>query len=721
MNQRILRQCGNDGLRVWTLARVDGKPNLIDGTFLEELEDALASIEKDPVAKGLLIRSSHPSVFLAGADLSQLSRKSSRDLDGLLSRGQDAFAHLARLSIPTVCAIEGACLGGGYEMALACDYRVLSDSAKAVIGLPETSLGLLPGWGGCFRLPRLVGLFRALTIVVSGKPFRPAKARKLKMVDEVVPGELVEPAAKEWLARGKRSPGEFFFTNLWPVARFLSWRASREVLARTRGNYPAPLAAIKVLRKATFAHFDEAMSLERRAFAGLAKTAAARNLVSYFFLRERAKKVDYSFKSKRLPEIRRVHVIGAGVMGGGIAQWVASRGIDVVLSDLSPDALSDGLRTVDRLLGKARARGILSAVDARAAMDRITPVSEAVPLREGDLVIEAIVERIGAKRSLFADLEKRSEYDVPFASNTSALSIDSMSVAMTDRGRLGGLHFFIRVHRMELVEVIRGPHTDPAVVESLLGFVRRIGKRAILCKDSPGFLVNRILVPYLVEAAELWVEGWPADKIDEAMLDFGMPMGPMRLIDEIGLDVAAHVSNELKFRLSHLGSPPDLLERMVDQGLWGRKSGNGFYFYKGNNRRNPVLNHELNSLRYKTKTLSKKEKKGKEEIIDRMILVMANEAARCLEEGVVDTPEDVDFGMIAGAGWAPFRGGPLRHADSQGLSQIVTRMERLSRKDGNRFRPCGLLLDLARHGECFYPSRRMISKSSSATTERTKS
>ena len=354
-------------------------------------------------------------------------------------------------------------------------------------------------------------------------------------------------------------------------------------------------------------------------------------------------------------------------------------------------------------------------------MPEASPVSEAVPLREGDLVIEAIVERIGAKRSLFADLEKRSEYDVPFASNTSALSIDSMSVAMTDRGRLGGLHFFNPVHRMELVEVIRGPHTDPAVVESLLGFVRRIGKRAILCKDSPGFLVNRILVPYLVEAAELWVEGWPADKIDKAMLDFGMPMGPMRLIDEIGLDVAAHVANELKFRLSHLGSPPDLLERMVDQGFLGRKSGAGFYFYKGKSSGKPDLNHELNSLRDRTMTSSKKEKKGNEEIIDRMILVMANEAARCLEEGAVEHPEDVDFGMIAGAGWAPFRGGPLRHADSHGLSQIVTRMERLSRKDGNRFRPCGLLLDLARHGECFYPSRRMISKSSPATTERTKS
>ncbi len=705
MNQRIRPEVEEDSLHVWTLERADGKPNLIDGIFLDELEDALATIEKDPQAKRLLIRSSHPSVFLAGADLSQLAEKKGRELDRLLTRGQDAFARLGRLPIPTACAINGACLGGGYEMALACDFRILSESPKAVVGLPETSLGLLPGWGGCYRLPRLVGLLRALTIVVSGRPFRPTKARKLGMVNEVVPRELVEPAAKDWLAKGKRSKRKFFLGNLRPVGWFVAWRARKKVLARTRGNYPAPLAAIKVLRKATFAPLDKAMALERHAFAGLAKTAAAKNLVRYFFLRERAKKIDFSGKAKSLPKIRRVHVIGAGVMGGGIAQWVATRGIEVVLSDLSTDALADGLSTVDGLLRKASSRGVLSRVEARAAMDRITPVSEQVPLREGDLVIEAIVERIGAKRSLFADLEQRGSEGVPFATNTSALSIDAMGVAMQNQGRLGGLHFFNPVHRMELVEVIRGAHTDPEIVRALLEFARRIGKRAILCKDSPGFLVNRILVPYLVEAASLWMAGYHVDEIDDAMLAFGMPMGPMRLMDEIGLDVAAHVANELEFRLPHLGSPPDLLDQMVDMNLHGRKTGAGFYVYKWKSSPKPTPNLGLESLRSGAKSLSARELSRKEDLIDRMTLVMMNEAARCLEEGVVDYPEDVDFGMVSGAGWAPFRGGPLRHADSQGLSQVLTRLERLRRKEGNRFRPCGLLLDLTRGGHCFYPSR----------------
>ena len=246
MNQRIRPEVEEDSLHVWTLERADGKPNLIDGIFLDELEDALATIEKDPQAKRLLIRSSHPSVFLAGADLSQLAEKKGRELDRLLTRGQDAFARLGRLPIPTACAINGACLGGGYEMALACDFRILSESPKAVVGLPETSLGLLPGWGGCYRLPRLVGLLRALTIVVSGRPFRPTKARKLGMVNEVVPRELVEPAAKDWLAKGKRSKRKFFLGNLRPVGWFVAWRARKKVLARTRGNYPAPWAAIKV-------------------------------------------------------------------------------------------------------------------------------------------------------------------------------------------------------------------------------------------------------------------------------------------------------------------------------------------------------------------------------------------------------------------------------------------------------------------------------------------
>ena len=702
MNERIRKNKAGDGATIWSLERPDGKPNLIDERFLDELEKALTHLEQNEKTTGLLIRSSHPKVFLAGADLSQLAEKSSRELEELLKRGQEAFSRLARLRIPTACAINGACLGGGYEMALACDFRVASETKHTVIGLPETSLGLLPGWGGCYRLPRLIGFARALTVIATGKPFRPAKAKKLEMVDEVVADELTEVAAKERLERGKKSAPRFFLTNLRPASWLVGWAAKRKVMAKTRGNYPAPPAAIKTITKATYLSEADAMNAERRAFSGLAKTATARNLVRYFFMRERAKKVNFRFKSKRLPETKRAHVVGAGVMGGGIAHWIASRGIKVVLSDLSVEALSKGLGTVEALLRKGRSRGITSRLEARDVMDRITPMSEPVGLREGDLVIEAIVERIGAKRSLFGELEKRSDGKVPFASNTSGLSIDSMSVAMRNRGRLGGLHFFNPVHRMELVEVIRGARTDPEVVQTLLAFVRRIGKRGILCKDSPGFLVNRILVPYLVEAAQLWMAGGRAEEIDAAMTNFGMPMGPMRLLDEIGLDVANHVAKELKFRLSHLGSPPDFLEKMVGEGLLGKKAGKGFYKYRmGKSNEKP--NGDLKDLLDEESKGSRNGKPGTDEATERMTLVMINEATRCIEEGVVDNPEDVDFGMISGAGWAPFRGGPLRHADSLGLCQVVTRMERLRRKEGNRFRPASLLLDLARNGQKFYP------------------
>jgi 3-hydroxyacyl-CoA dehydrogenase/enoyl-CoA hydratase/3-hydroxybutyryl-CoA epimerase len=698
MNKRIKEKTRDDGLITWTLTREDGKPNLIDEIFLGEMETLLAKLEKNESIKGLVIRSAHPGVFLAGADLSKLSKLKGNELESLLKRGQDAFARLSRLPFPTACAINGACLGGGYEFALACDRRILSACPKTLVGLPETSLGLLPGWGGCYRLPRLVGLLRALPIMAGGKPVRQGKARALGLVDEVVPPELTERVAIESLAMGRRKGNRFFLGNLRPISTLACHRALREVNARTRGQYPAPLVAIRVMSKSIHLSLEGAMKLEREAFAGLANSTTARNLVRYFFLRERARKIDFPTNAKTLPEIRRVHVVGAGKMGGGIAQWLASRGIKVALSDLSPDALALGLRTVDTLLGKARARGILTNVEAREAMDRITPVCEKIPLREGDLVIEAIVERIGAKRSLFAELDKRAPEGVPFATNTSSLPVDSMSVAMKNRGRLGGLHFFNPVHRMELIEVIRAERTDPAVTQALLDFVRRIGKRAVLCKDSPGFLVNRILVPYLVEAAILWENGHRTEEIDRAMLDFGMPMGPLRLLDEIGLDISAHVANELKFRLPRLGSPPKLLDQMVERKFLGRKAGSGFYLYGGKRGNKLKVNEEANDLRERRR----RSRLSKDKMVERMTLVMLNESARCLEEGVVENPEDVDFGMIAGTGWAPFRGGPLRYAESLGLGEVAEKMENLKHKEGDRFEPSNLLINLARHDETFY-------------------
>ena len=712
-NQRIQITNHSDRTVTWTLERPDGRTNVIDQLFLDEMSHALDELEGDKLVTALLIRSGHPKIFLAGADLTTLSKLGPEDLENLLHYGQDTFTRLSRLDLTTVCAINGPCLGGGYELALACDRRILSANPNAVVGLPETNLGLLPGWGGCYRLPRLIGLSRALPTLAGGRPVRPKKAAKLGMVDEITSEESLEQAAREALNTGKASP-RLHWDNLPIIRSLILFFGRRSILKITKGKYPAPIAALKVIKDGIGAGLRKATEKERDGFLQLSSSKTTANLLHFFFLRERAKKVPAPQGGTDLPTISRVHVIGAGKMGGGIAQWVAARGIPVVMSDLSPDALSLGLSTVCSLLTQASKRGILSSLSARQAMDRITPVCEPVPIREGDLVIEAIVERIGAKRTLLADLDSRAPVNVPIATNTSALSIDCMGVAMDNPSRLGGLHFFNPVHRMELVEVIHGEKTDPATIRSLLSFVNRIGKRAVLCKDSPGFLVNRILVPYLVEAAILWEEGNNPHSIDRAMTGFGMPMGPLRLLDEIGLDVAGHVAKELKFRLPRLAAPPPLLKEMNEQGILGRKSGSGFYLYSKNKRGKLHPNPELSRLCRRAS-----HKSSISEMSDRMNLVMLNEAARCLEEGVIDSPMDVDFGMIAGTGWAPFRGGPLRYADSVGARTIVDSLERLASGLDERFEPCEYLLDLARKNKTFYTEPpRSVSPLSSNIKER---
>ena len=452
------------------------------------------------------------------------------------------------------------------------------------------------------------------------------------------------------------------------------------------------------------------MKLERAAFVDLARTEAARNLMGIFFLQERAKKTKLSAEVAGVAEarpapVKKVAVVGAGLMGAGIAQWSAGRGLRVLLKDINAAALAKGMQSIGKIFADAAKRRVFTQADAQAGYDRVVPVAADVPMREVDLVIEAAVEKLDLKKKIFAGLEAQTPAGTVLATNTSALSIDQIADGLQEPGRVVGIHFFNPVHRMQLVEIVRGARTSAAALGTALGYVKGIAKLPVIVKDSPGFLVNRVLLPYLSEAMRLhFDEGYDVETLDRIMLDFGMPMGPLRLMDEVGLDVGNHVARDLSQRLP--GSmPPDgatsaTIARMIEKGWLGRKAGKGFYSYAGGKKDDAKLplNAEMPGV-FEPRVLGQADDAH---LRDRMVLVMVNEGARVLEEGVVDAPEDVDFGMIMGTGWAPFRGGPLRYADTRGLAEVARRLDELARSSGAHYRPCKRLRELAENGGTFY-------------------
>ncbi len=667
----IQLQIDSDRVATLTFDRPDSSANVFDLTTLNELDIHLSKLESESGLHGVILISAKDKIFIAGADLhSFVSSPDAEALAGVIELGHRVFTRLARLSVPTVAAIHGACLGGGCELALACDWRVVSDSKTTKIGLPETQLGILPAWGGSVRLPRLLGLPAALGLILTGKQLVGAQARKVGLVDTITHLEYLATTARDLLSRGKRPPAKTHLANL-PIARsIVAAKARRDVLVKTQGHYPAPLKALEVCTAALGLPLEEALALEKFAFIELIRTPECGRLLNLFFLQNRAKKLSVP-TGTALP-VRKVAVVGAGVMGAGIAQWTSARGLPVILRDVAPDALARGLRTIETVYREAANRRIFTPAESTAGMDRITPAHTPVPLGNVDLVVEAAVEKLDAKRAIFADLESRVRTDTVLATNTSALSIDSIAEKLAHPERVIGLHFFNPVHRMQLVEIVRGPRTSDDTLATTLAFAHRLGKLPVIVKDSPGFLVNRVLLPGLVEAVRLVAAGHSITAIDKALLDFGLPMGPLRLADEVGLDVALHVANDLATRLPHFPPPDPLLARLVESAQLGKKSGRGFYDHS---TRKPA-------------PLGITATAAPVDYVDRIILVQVNEAARCLAEQVVASPDDLDFAMILGTGWAPFRGGPLRYADSVGLPEVVRRLEALAATDGPHFKPC---------------------------------
>ncbi len=641
---------------------------------------------------------------------------------GFIEPGQQVFNRLADLKIPTVAAIHGASAGGGYEVALACDYRVASDAPATRIGLPETSLGLLPAWGGCTRLPRLIGAEKAAEVILKGKLYSAQEALKIGLVDEIAPPDQLLDRAREKLRAGKRKMEERSMVGS-------SRRDDRTPQARRpylgRPEIRRSQRAYEIINKTLSISPDESLRLELDGIVELGKTESTQNLIRNFFLAEKYKK-----GTSRTPPEKIVHaaVIGAGVMGSGIAQWLSSRGVTVILRDVAREQIDRGLANVEKIYGDAVKRGLMTEEKAKQGRARICGSTAPMELRDVQFVIEATSEKMEIKKEVFRELAMEAGPKTIVATNTSALPVSELAEVTVSPEHVIGLHFFNPVSRMKLVEVVIAKQTSDETRDRSLAFVRQIGKLPVIVRDSPGFLVNRVLFPYLLDAAELFESGVDAERIDRALVEWGMPMGPLRLIDEIGVDITIDIGNTLEKAYGQRDHVPTVLLWLRDQQMLGRKTGAGFYKYEGKAQ---TPNEALAQWRAcavaggadgRSAVSPRPEPASTppataEELTHRLIFLMVNEAARCVEEGVVDSPEDADYGMILGTGFAPFRGGPLRFAEHFGIKRTVEELERLARTE-KKFTPCEILKKHARDGTKFYEESELFVMSSEVETSR---
>ncbi|MEX0879304.1 MAG: 3-hydroxyacyl-CoA dehydrogenase NAD-binding domain-containing protein [Thermoanaerobaculia bacterium] len=698
-----------DGLAILTFDLPGEKVNKFSTAVVAELADVLVRLSREARIRGLLIRSGKPDIFIAGADVKEFLTVLPEQVREGVTRVQSLFEQLANLPYSTVAAINGACLGGGTELALACDYRLMSDSKKAQIGLPEVRLGIFPAWGGCTRLPRVVGLPAALDLILTGRSLDARRARKIGLVDEAVPAVILDDWSKRF-ARSKlggrkparrRHPGSIFGRILEaapPGRQFIFSKARKTVLEQTGGHYPAPLEALEVIEEGYGKPVAVGLEAEARHIGLVFGGEVQKNLLAIFFLTEEVKKeTGVDDPAVKPSEVARMGVLGAGVMGGGIAQLAADKGLPARMKDIEPKALAHGYAAAAAVWREAVQKRRLTPREMTRKMDLISGTLDYSGFRRCDVTIEAVVEKLAVKRAVLQEWEAAVPRSAIFASNTSTLPITEIAVGAVEPGRVAGMHFFNPVHRMPLVEVIRGSRTSDETVATIFALAKTLGKTPVVVQDAPGFLVNRILAPYLSEAVRLVIEGCRIEDVDAAMTRFGMPVGPLALLDDVGLDVAAKAGEVLEKafpeRLKMGGE-----EALAAAGRLGRKNGKGFYEYEGGKRLRPAR-EAYAALRVKAKERSPL---PPEVIESRLVLPMINEAAFCLEDGIVREPGKLDLAMIFGTGFPPFRGGLLRHADSLGLDRVFTRLDDLSERLGPRFAPAERIRDLANRRRGFY-------------------
>lgn len=694
-----------DGV-AWLLFDAPGKRvNTLSYRLLDWFDGQLTALAGQPL-RGLVMRSAKPDTFIAGADIDELERLSDRTaVRELLRRGHELAGRLAALPFPSVAAIHGACLGGGLELALCCDWRVASEHEKTQLGQPEVQLGLIPGFGGTQRLPRLIGVPAALDLILTGRQVPASRARRLGVVDETCHPAILDRVAVALLARGKRrSPRASAKPELGsrvadllartPLGHKLVFdKARAETLKKTEGHYPAPLRAIDVVEKGLRLPLGEALQVEADAFVELVVGETAKSLIGIFFMKNRVegKAAELAKAARPVP---RVGVLGAGLMGAGITQGIAHRGTPVVMKDKDLASLARGMKYCADREAELVARRRQTDVERKEAVARIHPTLEYEPFRHLDFVVEAVFEEVGVKQQVIREVEAAAPDSLIFASNTSTIPIGELAHASRRPGQVVGMHFFSPVHKMPLVEVIRHPGTDPAVVATTVALGRAMGKTVIVVGDGPGFFTSRVLGTFLNEAIWCLLEGATIEEVDGALKGWGWPAGGLSLLDEVGLDVAYHAGQVMLERLGDRLDPPVAFQKMIDDGRKGRKAGRGFYRYDGKDKEPDPAVYEL--VGWQPRPLPAGE------IAERCWLQMLNEVARTMEEGILRDPDAVDIGVIFGFGFPPFRGGILREADRVGADEIVRRLDGYANKHGKRLLPAPLLREMAARGERFH-------------------
>ena len=702
----------DDGIVILTIDQADAV-NKVDRALGEELAIVLDEIERDRMIRAAVLMSAKPDVFIAGADIDQfLEFRTPEDAESLSRHGQEMVGRLAALRVPVVAAIHGACLGGGLEIALACRWRIATDHPKTVLALPEVQLGIIPGMGGTQRLPRLVGLQNALSMILEGRNVRAKKALQMGLVDEMVhpailrdialrrAGELADGRLRR--ASHPRRGAMDVLLDGNPLGRSIVFKKAREqVVKKTHGHYPAPLAAIDVVRHGLEKGMDSGLSEEARRFGELALTEESRQLVFLFFATTALKKDrGVAGPAPEPEEVRKLGVLGAGFMGAGITSVAVQQGTLVRLKDTDPPRLARGLAAVRDVLKERLQKKQITPLQMQDMMTLAGATADYSGFADVDVVIEAVFEDLDLKHRVLREVEPAIPPDAVYASNTSTIPIGAIAEAATHRERVLGMHFFSPVHKMPLLEVIVTPSTDAEATVTAVAYGKRLGKTVIVVNDGPGFYTTRTLAAYMNEAGRVLEEGTAIEAIDKALVDFGFPVGPITLLDEVGIDVGGKVGHVLAEAFGDRVPPSKALERVVAAGRTGRKGRSGFYLYDEQGKKGGV-DHTVYRLiddggaRLPADT---------SEIVQRTVLAMVNEAARCLEEGILRSPRDGDVGAVFGIGFPPFRGGPFRYVDTIGAAVVVAQLRELEDRLGARFTPSGVLVDLAAAGGRFYPA-----------------